>query len=415
MLNENLMEDILSKENLTAAYRKVCTNKGAPGVDGMTTEQLGKHLQSHWQRMRAKIETGKYKPAAVKGVQIVKKGGGVRQLGIPTCQDRFIQQAMAQKISEILEPKMHNRSYGYRPGRSAHQAIWTACYYVTEGKSWVIELDIEGFFDHVDHDILMAKLGRETRDKRVLKLVGRYLRADLQQGNLRMKRRKGTPQGGPLSPILANLYLDALDKEMESRGLSFCRYADDINIYVSSERSAKRVLESLSCWIQKHLKLKVSETKSRVTRPWKGNFLGFSVSESGHVEIAKESIERYKEQVKRLWQGRQSLTSKELVKQWHSYVKGWWNYFSIAKWGMPSQSSWTRRHIRKCFWQRWHSKKGRMRNLAKLGVKPNLLSRVDYYGSDWRAARHPAMHVALSNKTLRRYGLITPADLAMAS
>jgi group II intron reverse transcriptase/maturase len=412
VLYENLMEDIVSKENLALAYKKVCQNKGAPGIDGMSTKQLGKHLTRNWEVIKTKLKTGKYNPEAIKGVQIRKKDGGVRQLGIPTCQDRFIQQAIAQKVSDIIEPKMSKRSYGYRPNKSAHDAIMRAGYYVTQGKTWVVEIDIKAFFDHVDHDILMAQLAKETRDKMVLKLIGKYLRADLQQGNHRVKRNKGTPQGGPLSPLLANLYLDPLDKELEKRELCFCRYADDINIYVSSERSGQRILASLSKWIEKHLKLKLSEQKSKVTRPWKGNFLGFTILESGQAGIAKASFLSYKNRVRALWDARQSLTSKELVKQWRYYVIGWWNYFSIAAPYRDNWSGWTRRHIRKCFWQRWKSKKGRRRNLRKLGVKDNLLKRVDFFGSAWRSAKHPAMHRALNNKTLQRYGLVTPDVLA---
>lgn len=412
MLYENLMDDILSNDNIVMAYRKVCQNKGAPGIDGMSTEQLNKHLSENWETVKGKLKAGRYKPAAVKGVEIRKKHGGVRQLGIPTCQDRFIQQAVAQKISDIVEPKMSKYSYGYRPNKSAHHAIMQAGYYVSQGKTWVVEIDIKAFFDHVNHDILMARLAKETRDKTVLKLVGHYLRADLQQGNLRIKRDKGTPQGGPLSPLLANLYLDPLDKELEKRELCFCRYADDINIYVSSERSGQRILESLRGWIKKHLKLELSAEKSQVTRPWKGNFLGFTLLGSGQAGIAKSSIMRYKDKIRALWDGRQSKTSQELVKQWRYYVKGWWNYFGIALFQTDRLSGWTRRHIRKCFWQRWKSKKGRMRNLRKLGVKEGLLKRVDFFGSAWRSAKHPAMHSALSNKVLRRYGLVTPSDLA---
>lgn len=412
MLHENLMDEILSNENLMAAYKKVCANKGAAGVDGMTTKQLGKHLNTHWETMKAKIADGNYKPAAVKGVQIHKKDGGIRQLGIPTCQDRFIQQAIAQKLNEKIDHKMHKCSYGYRPGRSAHDAITRAGYFVKQGKTWVIELDIKAFFDHVNHDILMARIAKETRDKTVLKLIGRYLRAPMVQGNHRIKRDKGTPQGGPLSPILANIYLDALDKEMDKRKLNFCRYADDINIYVGSERSGQRVLSSLSKWIEEHLRLKVHPEKSQVIRPWNGNFLGFSIQESGQPDISKPSVKRYKDRVRELWHANQGKTSKALVKQWREYILGWWNYFCIADWNGRSVSGWTRRHMRKCFWQRWKSKKGRMRNLTKLGISSRFLKRIKYYGSAWRNAKHFVLQTALNSKVLIKYGLITPADLA---
>lgn len=413
MLHENIMGDVLNAQNLSRAYRAVRRNKGAAGVDGMTTTQLGEHLRKHWPGIREKVAEGRYRPAPVRSVRIEKAGGGIRQLGIPTVLDRLIQQALSQSLTRIFDPLMSTHSYGYRPGRSAHDAIKAAQGYVREGKDWVVDIDISAFFDHVNHDILMHRIGQSVRDKAVLRLIGEYLRADMQDGERRIKRKAGTPQGGPLSPLLANIYLDRLDKELESRGLSFCRYADDLNIYVSSERSADRVLESVTHWIEKNLKLTVNQDKSGSGRPWDRKFLGFRIKEDGEIGIGQQSLEKYKEQVRERWNAKQSLTSKELVRHWRMFILGWWAYFGIAKVKLRSLSAWTRRHVRKCFWQRWHSRKGRMRNLRMLGVKEEQIRRTQFYASAWRAARHPSMHKALSNETLRRYGIVTPDVLAV--
>lgn len=413
MLNERLMEEVLSRENLRSAYRAVIRNKGAPGVDGQTVDAIGPHLKEHWAGIEAKLYAGEYQPALVKGVRIPKPNGGERLLGIPTVQDRIIQQAVQQRLSLIFEPQFSEHSYGFRPGRSAHDAVRAAQGYVREGKSWVVDIDISAFFDHVNHDILMERVARTIRDKRVLKLIGRYLRAGMRVDGQVVKRQSGTPQGGPLSPLLANIYLDALDKELESRGISFCRYADDVNIYVSSERSAERVLESISAWLEKHLKLTVNPDKSGSGRPWERKFLGFSIQEDGEIHVAQTSIQRYKERVRACWDNRQSLTGAEMVSQWQSYIRGWCNYFGLGTLKKGGLSGWTRRHMRKFFWQRWHNRRGRLRWLRQLGVGPKQLNRVSFSSGAWRAARHPAMHQGLNNERLRKYGLWTPSDFAM--
>ena len=412
VFDEQLMEKILEKDNLTRAHQAVKSNRGAPGIDGISVETIKPHLQKHWPGIKAKLLAGDYKPARVKGVTIPKSSGGERQLGIPTVLDRIIGQAISQELSSIWEPTFSENSYGYRPSRSAHDAIRKAQACVAEGKSWVVDIDIKAFFDNVDHDILMHQVGQKVRDKRVLRLIGRYLRAGVEINGTTYKRTKGTPQGGTLSPLLANIYLDPLDKELERRGLSFVRYADDVNIYVSSERSAERVMESICKWIEKHLKLEVNRDKSDTDRPSKRKFLGFTICEDGSLKISKGSIEGFKNKVRELWEGRQSCTSGELVSQWKSYITGWWNYYKISNSKLKSLSSWTRRHMRKCFWQRWHGRKGRMRNLKHLGIKGWQLRRVDFYSGAWAAAKQPAMHKALSNATLRKYGLMTPYDLA---
>jgi group II intron reverse transcriptase/maturase len=421
MFNETLMEQILDIENLRTAVAAVKRNKGKPGIDGMTVNEIIPHLNKHWPQLKEKLLNGSYRPAMVKGVMIPKADGGQRQLGIPNVQDRVIQQAIRQQLSLVFEPGFSIHSYGYRPGRSAQDAIKAVQSFAKAGKTWCVDIDISAFFDHVNHDILMRQVSEKVKDKRVLKLIGRYLRAGRKQDGQIHKRRQGTPQGGPLSPLLANIYLDPLDKELEQRGLSFSRYADDLMIYVSSKRSAERVFTNVCDWIEKHLKLKVNRDKSGTGRPWDRKYLGFIIQEeNGEIGIAAASLNRYKERVRELWRGNQSLTSKELVKQWRRYLLGWWNYFGIADvqvksllWELNALSGWTRRHIRKCFWQRWHSKVGRLRKLRRQQVPPHVIRRVDFHAGAWRAASHPAMHMAMNNKRLRQYGLLTPNDLAV--
>jgi RNA-directed DNA polymerase len=406
------MEEILSGENLRRAYRAVKRNRGEPGVDGITVEQIADHLRQHWPTIREKLYAGEYQPALVRGVQIPKPNGGSRQLGIPTVQDRIIQQAVRQTLSALLDPTFSDHSFGYRPGRSAHDAVHRAQSYVNEGKRWVVDIDISAFFDEVNHDILMTKVGRYVRDKRLLKLIGRYLRAGLKQDGAVHKRSQGTPQGGPLSPLLANLYLDALDKELEQRGLSFVRYADDVAIYVSSPRSAERVLESITQWIERHLRLRVNREKSGAGPTGDSKLLGFRITSEGRIEVSAESVERYKVRMRALWSARSGLSGRETLEHWRAYVRGWWNYFRIATSDLGRVSTLTRRHMRKWFWQRWHSRCGRLRKLRRLGLSRQQLSRVSFHIGAWPAASQPGMHQALNNRRLRRWGLLTPDDLA---
>jgi RNA-directed DNA polymerase len=412
---ESLMEEILSRENVIRAFRAVKRNDGAPGVDGITTRALAAHLRQHWPTIRDKLCAGSYEVALVLGVQIPKANGGVRQLGIPTVQDRLIQQAVQQVLSRMLEPTFSDSSFGYRPGRSAHDAVRRAQQYVLEGKRWVVDIDISAFFDEVNHDILMTGVGRHVRDKRVLKLIGRYLRAGLKQDGRVHKRSQGTPQGGPLSPLLANLYLDALDKELEQRQLSFVRYADDVAIYVSSERSAERVLASITQWIERHLRLRVNREKSGAGPTGQRKLLGFLIQPDGRVEIAPESERGYRDNVREVWSVRNGRSGPDTVKTWQVYLRGWWHYFAMAQSRWSDLSAWTRRHMRKWFWQRWHNRAGRLNRLRSLELTPHQLSRVNCHLAAWPAARQPGMHQALSNRRLRRWGLLTPDDLATVS
>jgi len=422
MLNEAntepvTLEAVLAKENLRVAWLAVKANDGAPGVDGMDIGHSAEHIREHWEKIEAKLLTGEYCPGAVRAVEIPKAGGGMRRLGIPNVLDRMIQQAIHQQLSQRWEVEFSEHSYGFRPGRSAHDAVRSAQRYINSGKTWVVDIDLKNFFDEVDHDKLMGWVARKVGDKRLLRLIGDYLRAPMQKADRSRERRsKGTPQGGPLSPILANIYLDPLDKELERRELSFVRYADDIAIFCSSERAAARVLASVSEWIEKHLKVKVSSEKSGSGPSDQSSLLGFRLYQDGRIGVAPRAIERMKTEVRKLWEARQSLTSKQMREQWQLYITGWWNYFELAQWRreVEDQSGWIRRHMRKCFWLRWKTPRGRLAALRRLGVKRRSLG-MAYSGlGAWAIARHWVIHQALKNSTLNRYGFVLPWDFAHA-
>lgn len=415
MLNEGLMEQMLESETLAAAWKVVKANRGAAGMDGISIEAFMEHIGPHWNTVKAKILEGRYKPAAVKRVYIPKGNGTERPLGIPTVLDRVLQQAMVQVLQPHFEPRFSEHSYGFRPGRSAHDAVKAAQGFIAEGKDWVVDIDLKSFFDEVNHDILMYRVAQVIGDKGMLKMIGRYLRAGVYENGKVTTTTKGVPQGGPLSPLLANIYLDALDKELESRGLSFCRYADDCNIYVGSRKASERVFASVTAWIEKHLKVPINRDKSDSGRPWDRQFLGYQPTESGELKPAPQSLERLRDEVRKRFSGRTSQTSKELRDTWLSYIRGWCNYYALAdeRYWRINISGWIRRHIRKGFWLRWHSVKGRRRNLLKLGATPRQLLRCPMHGSAWPMARHPAMHKALNNNTLKTYGFLVPSDFAV--
>jgi RNA-directed DNA polymerase len=409
------LEEILSRENLDKAWSVVKRNDGAAGVDRKTISATDEHLKQHWPDILDKLMAGQYKPAAIRAVQIPKANGGIRTLGIPTVQDRLIQQAIHQVLSAELDPLMSEHSYGFRPKRSAHDAVSAARAHVAQGKSWVVDIDLKSFFDQVNHDRLMSLLGKQIRDKRVLALIGRYLRAPLRQADgTQQKRDRGTPQGGPLSPLLANIYLDPMDKELEKRGIAFVRYADDIALFLSSERAAQRVLESLKEWLKKHLDLEINEDKSGAGPSSGSGLLGFRIHESGDVSIAPKALQKLKEKVRQLWDARQSLSSQELRGQWQRYIGGWWNYFRYANWQseVKKLSGWIRRHMRKCFWLRWHNRAGRRNALQRLGVKGRALGVASCRRGAWRMARHVVVQQALKTQTLNRYGFALPWALA---
>ena len=413
---EELMEEVVSDRNVGRALGAVKGNRGAPGIDGMKTTELEGHLKRHWSKIRAKLLAGTYAVTPVKRVEIAKPNGGVRRLGIPTVLDRFIQQLLLQVLTPIFEPQFSEASYGFRPGRSAQDAVRAARAYAVSGKNWVVDLDIEQFFDRVHHDILMRRIGEVIRDKRVLKLIGRYLRSGILVEGVVIRQEEGTPQGGPLSPLLANIYLDPLDEELEKRGHSFCRYADDCNVYVGSEASANRLIHTLPQWVEKRLRLKVNLSKSGVGRTWQRLFLGFRITREGKIEVAPDRLQRLKVRVRQLWDACQSRTSNQLRDQWQRYIQGWWNYFRLAEWRRPifRLEGWIRRHIRKCFWLRWHNWAGRRNALLRLGIRPHHARATNTRRGAWRMARHPTLQTALSNAILRRYGFLLPSDLAQA-
>ena len=414
MAEECLMEAILHPVNLQQAQEAVRRNKGCAGIDDRSIAETEQHWQQHRPEIERKLRAGTYIPTPLLGQRIAKTGGGERQLGIPTVQDRIIQQAVQQILTNEFDRGFSQHSYGYRAGHSAQQAVQMAQHYVQQGKSWVVDIDISAFFDDVNHDILLHQINRKIKDQAVLDLIRRYLKVGIVRNGKVERRDKGTPQGSPISPLLANIYLDQLDKELEKRELSFCRYADDISIYVSSERSAKRVLKSLTTWIEKHLKLSVNQEKSGTGRPWEGQFLSFRITEEGEIAIAPKGIKGYKDQVRSLWNARQSLTSKQLIKQWQEYSVGWWNYFKLAnnRRNIKRLAGWTRRHMRKCFWLRWHNKKGRLNALRRLGANPHHLKVASSSRGAWRIASCPVLHTVLSNATLKRYGLYVPSELS---
>jgi group II intron reverse transcriptase/maturase len=413
-MHENLMEEALSRDNCIAALEAVERNRGAAGVDGMKCDELREHLKRHWPSIRKKLLTGTYVPTPVRQVKIPKPNGGERKLGIPTVQDRFIQQLLMQVMTPIFDPGFSENSYGFRPGRSAHDAVRAAKRYAEAGKDYVVDIDITAFFDHVNHDILMRRIGQSIRDKRVLGLIGRYLRRGAMVAGVVTRSEEGTPQGGPISPLLANIYLDALDKELESRGHAFSRYADDCNIYVGSEAAAARVYGSVKVWIEKHLRLQINERKSGSGRTWERKFLGFRINEDHEIEVSPESLERFKGKVRELWDARRGGRSIDYRNRWLRYVQGWWGYYRLAeaRQGVFRLEGWIRRHIRKCFWLRWHNWRGRKAAMKRLGVRGRAL-KVAYssYGA-WRIARTPSMHKALPNARLRQYGFFMPSDLA---
>jgi RNA-directed DNA polymerase len=411
---EDLMEQVVTEENAQAAWLAVKRNGGAPGIDRMTTGQLRDHIDKHWVTLRSKLLAGTYVPSPVKRVEIPKPEGGIRLLGIPTVVDRWIQQMLLQQLQPIFEPTFSEHSYGFRPNRSAHEAVRAAQRYVQGEKSWVVDMDITKFFDRVNHDILMHRVGQVVRDKRVLRLIGAYLRAGVMVEGLIIQTEEGTPQGGPLSPLLANIYLDKLDRELEGRGLAFCRYADDCNIYVGSQRAAQRVLESVSQWVSRELRLEVNASKSGTGRPWERKFLGFRISPKGQIEAAPKSVERFKNKVRELWRSCQSRSSEELRDNWRAYVRGWWGYYRLAenRCNIYGLEGWIRRHIRKCFWLRWHNQRGRVRALRRLGLSGRLLKVAHSSQGAWPLSRNGSLQTALNNARLRKYGFVMPSDLA---
>lgn len=411
---DQVMEVAVSAAVWEAAQRAVIKNRGKAGPDGMPVTELRAHLLQHGEAIKRKLLAGTYIPAPARRVEIPKASGGTRKLSVPNVVDRFVQQLLTQVLTSHIDPQMSPWSYGFRPGRSAHDAVRQAQAYAREGYDWVVDMDIEAFFDRVNHDVLMRRLTRDVQDRRALKLINRMLTAGhiLPEGEV-IRTVEGTPQGGPLSPLLSNLYLDALDRELTKRGLRFCRYADDCNIYVGSPQAAERVLSGISAWLSKHLKLTVHPVKSGIGRSWERKFLGFMLTATLLITLPMTTIERYQDRVRDIFNAGHGLSSEARRDRWESYVRGWWGYFRLAEDRKPIErwEGWTRRHMRKCFWQRWHSAKGRYRRLIQLGLNPELAGVARSGRGAWRIAKDKAMQRALSNRTFRRYRFFVPTDL----
>lgn len=368
----DLLEQMLEGDNLRLAYKRVVQNGGAPGVDGVTVANLQGYLKTHWATVKAELLRGTYRPAPVKRVEIPKPGGGVRLLGIPTVMDRFLQQALLQVMNPIFDADFSWYSYGFRPGKSAHGAVKQAQKYIQSGLRWVVDLDLEKFFDRVNHDRLMARVARKVTDKSVLRLIRTYLNAGVMVEGKLERSREGTPQGGPLSPLLANILLDDLDKELTVRGLRFVRYADDCNIFVASKRAGERVMESVSRFVEGKLKLKVNREKSAVARPWSRTFLGFSFlsQKQATIRLAAKTISGFKERIRELTNRTGSISMEERIRRLNRYMMGWLGYFRLAsaKTHLQRLDQWIRRRLRMCLWKQWKRVRTRIRELRALGV-----------------------------------------------
>jgi len=409
-VTDRLMEEVVERENLRKALKRVRANKGSPGVDGMTVEELPEYLKENWPSIRERLLEGTYRPQPVKRVEIPKPDGGMRKLGIPTVMDRFIQQAVLQVLQGIYDPMFSDHSYGFRPRRSAHQAVAKAQGYIAEGHRWVVDIDLEKFFDRVNHDKLMGKIAKRITDKRVLKLLRAFLNAGVMENGLVSPTDEGTPQGGPLSPLLSNIVLDDLDLELEKRGHRFVRYADDCNIYVRSERAGQRVMESVSKFITKKLKLKVNEKKSAVARPVERKFLGFSftLNRQPKRRIAPKALNRFKERVRKLTRRTRGVSIEEMVRQLAIYLRGWRGYFGFCQTPsvLKSLEEWTRRRLRSVVWKQWKRGRVRFAELRKRGVGKDLAAQTagSAHGP-WRISNSPALSVALPNAYFDKLGL----------
>jgi len=408
--NVELWGQVWEREDLFTALKRVERNAGAPGIDGMTVKDLPPYLKEHWLEIRAALESETYKPSPVRRVEIPKPEGGVRLLGIPTVIDRLLQQATAQVLMPIFEGKFSPYSYGFRPGRSAHDAMKQAQEYTQAGYEWVVDIDLEKFFDRVNHDMLMARVAREVKDKRVLKLIRAYLNSGVMINGVVMDTEEGTPQGGPLSPLLSNIMLDDLDKELEQREHKFVRYADDCNIYVKTQRAGERVMESVREYLEKKLKLKVNAKKSKVDRATRVKFLGFSFYKykgEMRIRVAGRSLERFRDKLRRLTKRTRSGKLEELIQEINTYMVGWIGYYRQAN--TPSVyeelDKWIRRRLRQLIWKRWKRGTTRYRELVKLGVPKRWAQEGAGGTSPWHMSASPVINQALSNGYFREMGL----------
>ena len=407
-----LLEKILSKENMTRAFKRVKANKGASGIDGMRVDELQPCLKDAWPKIKAEILAGSYKPKAVRCVMIPKPSGGERMLGIPTVTDRLIQQGIAQILSKIYDPEFSESSFGFRPGRNAHQSVRQAQRYINEGNKYIVDIDLEKFFDHVNHDRLISRLAKKIKDKRLLRLIRKYLKTGIMINGITEQREEGTPQGSPLSPILSNIILDQLDKELERRGHKFCRYADDSSIYVKSRKAGQRVMESISKYITNTLRLKVNPLKSSVRQPNKMVLLGFSFyrnKKEYRIRIADKSVARLKEKIRIITKRNYPEKLEERLRILARTMTGWMNYFLIAD-GMTIAKridAWTRFRLRMCIWKTWKRIRTRVRKLLALGLS---IDKAHEGGNTrkgiCRAAQSPILKMSLTNAYLRDLGYV---------
>ena len=407
---DRMMEEIVERENLKEALRRVKANKGSAGVDGMTVNQLGDYLKQHWPAIREHLLSGTYRPQPVRRVEIPKPDGGVRKLGIPSVLDRFIQQAVMQVLQQRWDSGFSDHSYGFRPGRSAHQAVAQAQRYIAAGYGWVVDLDLEKFYDRVNHDKLMAQIAKRVEDKRLLKLIRVFLNAGVMENGLISPSVEGTPQGGPLSPLLSNIVLDELDRELERRGHRHVRYADDCNIYVRSERAGHRVMKSITRFITQRLKLKVNEAKSAVARPQERKFLGFTFTNGPEIRraIAPKALTRFKDRIREITRQAKGVSIETTVKRLATYMVGWRGYFGFCETPevLIGLVRWVRLRLRCALWRQWKTPRRRRAALLELGVRPQLAANTAGSGrGPWYLARAKALSVGASNAYFRSLGL----------
>jgi len=407
-----LMEEVVERSNLQLAYQRVVKNKGAPGADGLAIPQFKDWLKMHWPSVKKALLEGRYIPRPVRRVDIPKPDGGVRTLGVPSLVDRLIQQALHQVMQPLFEPSFSDSSYGFRPGRGAHQAVRKAQSYIREGKRWVVDIDLEKFFDRVNHDVLMARVARQVSDVRVLKLIRRFLEAGMMSEGLVEQRTEGTPQGGPLSPLLSNILLNDLDQELERRDLAFCRYADDCNIYVRSRAAGNRVMSGIRTFLEEALKLRINTEKSAVARPWERKFLGYSVTKQreSRLRIAPVSVQRLMQKVRDLMRTGRGRSIAHTIKDLNPLLRGWINYFGLTetKCVLEELDGWMRRRLRCLLWRQWKRPATRARKLRALGLSAERarLSGGNGHGPWWNAgASH--MNLTLPAKYFTAKGLIS--------
>lgn len=411
-----LMEEVLRRENVLAAYRRVVRNGGAPGIDGMTVGDLMPYCREHWAQIREELLGGSYKPQPVRRVEIPKPDGkGTRMLGIPTVIDRMIQQALLQVLQPIFDPTFSADSYGFRPGRSAHGAVLRAREHIAAGYRWVADLDLAKFFDRVNHDVLMARVARRVKDKRVLFAIRRYLQAGMMEGGVVSPRVEGTPQGGPLSPLLSNVLLDELDKELERRGHRFVRYADDSNVYVLSKAAGERVMASLERFLGERLRLQVNREKSAVARPWNRKFLGYSVTveRKTRLKVASQSVQRLKTRLRLYFRQGRGRSLGRVIRELSPVIRGWVAYFRLSgvKAGFEGLDEWLRRKLRCILWRQWKRPRTRAKKLRALGLDPERARKSAGNGrGPWWNAGASHMNQAVPTSWLRRFGLVSFLD-----